>query len=303
MFSLGVNYAVTGYELFSSQWSFAAISPPYSDWERARVVVLPVPYDSTTEWRSGARDAPRAIIDASQYLELYDIELDREISEVGIHTLPEVQPEMAGPEHMIQRVYEVARGLLDKDKIVLMLGGEHSLTLGMVRAYREKYEALTVLQLDAHTDLRDSYLGTKFSHATVMRRVSELCPIVPVGIRSLSHEERQFIAEAGIRPFYAHDLISGKVANKQIADSLSGQIYITIDLDVLDLSIMPAVGTPEPGGIGWYELLALLREVARARYVVGFDLVELCPREGPLSCAFLAAKLAYKLIGYISENG
>ncbi len=286
------------HELFSPQRSFAALSSPYSDWERARVVVLPVPYDSTTEWRSGARDGPRAIIDASQYLEMYDIELDREICEVGIHTLPEVRLEMAGPEHMIRRVHDVARELLDKGKTVLMLGGEHSLTLGMVKAYREKYQALSVLQLDAHADLRDSYLGTNFSHATVMRRVCELCPIVPVGIRSLSQDERRFIDEAQLSPFYSRDLISGQVTAQQIVASLSNEVYITIDLDVLDPSIMSAVGTPEPGGIGWYEVLGLLREVARAKRVVGFDLVELCPGEGPISCAFLAAKLAYKLIGY-----
>jgi len=189
--------------------------------------------------------------------------------------------------------------VLDKNRMLLMLGGEHSLTLGTVKAYREKYEALSVLQLDAHADLRDSYLGTKFSHATVMRRVYELCPIVPVGVRSLSQEEHRFIDEAGLKPFYARDLISGEVSTRQIVDSLSEEVYITVDLDVLDPSIMSAVGTPEPGGMGWYELLGLLREVARAKQIVGLDLVELCPREGPISCAFLAAKLAYKLIGYI----
>ena len=286
-------------ELFSPQRNFAAISSPYSDWEKARVVVLPIPYDSTTGWRSGARDAPRAIIDASRYLELYDLELDQEIYQVGIHTLPEIQPEMTSPEHMTERVYTVAREVLDKNKMLLMLGGEHSLTLGMVKAYRERYEALSVLQLDAHADLRDSYLGTKFSHATVMRRVCELCPIVPVGIRSLSREEHQFINETGIKPFYAKGLISTEDSIQRIIDSLSGEVYITIDLDVLDPSIMSAVGTPEPGGIGWYELLGLLREVAQSKRVVGFDLVELCPGEGPLACAFVAAKLAYKLIGYI----
>ncbi|MBA7663361.1 N(1)-aminopropylagmatine ureohydrolase [subsurface metagenome] len=286
-------------ELFSSPRNFAGISPPYSDWENSRVVVLPVPYDSTTDWRSGARDGPWAIIDASRYLELYDLELKREIYQVGIHTLPEIQPDMTGPENMTQRVYQVARELLDKNKMVLMLGGEHSLTLGMVKAYRERHEALSVLQLDAHADLRDTYLGTRFSHATVMRRVCELCPIVPVGIRSLSEEEHRFIDEAGIKPVYAEDLISTGDSIKRIIATLSSEVYITIDLDVLDPSIMSAVGTPEPGGIGWYELLNLLREVARSKRIVGFDLVELCPDEGPRSCAFLAAKLAYKLIGYI----
>ena len=286
-------------ELFSPPRNFAGISPPYSDWENSRVVVLPVPYDSTTDWRSGARDGPWAIIDASRYLELYDLELKREIYQVGIHTLPEIQPDMTGPENMTQRVYQVARELLDKNKMVLMLGGEHSLTLGMVKAYRERHEALSVLQLDAHADLRDSYLGTRFSHATVMRRVCEICPIVPVGIRSLSEEEHRFIDEAGIKPVYAEDLISTGDSIKRIIAALSNEVYITIDLDVLDPSIMSAVGTPEPGGIGWYELLNLLREVARSKRIVGFDLVELCPDEGPRSCAFLAAKLAYKLIGYV----
>ena len=154
-------------ELFSPPRNFAGISPPYSDWENSRVVVLPVPYDSTTDWRSGARDGPWAIIDASRYLELYDLELKREVYQVGIHTLPEIKPDMAGPENMTQRVYQVVRELLYKNKMVLMLGGEHSLSLGMVKAYRERHEALSVLQLDAHADLRDSYLGTRFSRATV----------------------------------------------------------------------------------------------------------------------------------------
>ena len=286
-------------ELFSPPRNFAGISSPYSDWENSRVVVLPVPYDSTTEWRSGARDGPRAIIDASQYLELYDFELEQEIYQVGIHTLPEVKPDMSGPENMIQRVYQVARELLEKNKMLLMLGGEHSLTLGMVKAYREKYQTLSVLQLDAHADLRDSYLGTKFSHATVMRRVCELCPIVPVGIRSLSEEEHRFIDETGIKPVYANGQVLAGDSIKHIIATLSSEVYITIDLDVLDPSIMSAVGTPEPGGIGWYELLNLLSEVANSKHIVGFDLVELCPDEGPRSCAFLAAKLAYKLIGYM----
>jgi len=286
-------------ELFSPPRNFAGISSPYSDWEDSRVVVLPVPYDSTTDWRSGTRDGPQAIIDASQYLELYDMEVEREIHKVGIHTLPGVQPDVSSPENMARRVYTVAKELLAKNKMVLMLGGEHSLTLGVVKAYRERHETLSVLQLDAHADLRDSYLGTKFSHATVMRRVCELCPIVPVGIRSLSDEEHRFIEETGIKPVYARGLALNGDSIEQVVASLSDEVYITIDLDVLDPSIMSAVGTPEPGGLGWYEILGLLREVTQRKRIVGFDLVELCPGEGPLACAFLAAKLAYKLIGYI----
>ena len=195
--------------------------------------------------------------------------------------------QQTSPESMTQRVYMVAKELLDKNKMVLMLGGEHSLILGVVKAYRERHEALSVLQLDAHADLRDSYLGTRFSHATVMRRVHELCPIVPVGIRSLSQEEHYFIVEAGIKPVYADGLnLAEDSIKRDIITSLSNEVYITIDLDVLDPSIMSAVGTPEPGGIGWYELLGLLREVAQSKHIVGFDLMELCPSEGTPSCAF-----------------
>ena len=211
-------------ELFFPPRNFAGISSPYSDLDNSRVVVLPVPYDSTTDWRSGTRDGPRAIIDASQYLELYDLELEQEIYQVGIHTLPEVQPELSSPENMIQRVYTVTKELLAKNKVMLMLGGEHSLSLGMVKAYREKYDALSVLQLDAHADLRDSYLGTKFGHATVMRRVHELCPVVPVGIRNLSQEEHRFIEEAGVKPVYAKGLTLTKNSIEQIIAALSNEV-------------------------------------------------------------------------------
>ena len=285
--------------------TFAGILPPYTDFDTARVVILPLPYDSTVEWRSGARDGPRAIINASQYLELYDMELDREVYRVGIHTLPELQPLMAGPKQMVQRVYRSARDIVKQEKILVMLGGEHSPTVGIVKAFTESFPNLTVLQLDAHADLRDEYLGTKYSHACVMRRVLEMCPIVQAGIRSLSREEQQFLNGRGMSPFSIENLASVE----PIVAALSPDVYITIDLDVLDPSIMSAVGTPEPGGMSWQEILNLLREVACRRHIVGFDLVELCPNEGPVSCAFLAAKLAYKLIGYITtaeeapENG
>ena len=242
-----------------------------------------------------------AIIDASQYLELYDLELDREIYQVGIHTLPEVQTVMSGPEGMVHRVYQVARELLEAGKTIVMLGGEHSLTLGMVRAYQERYKGLSVLQLDAHADLRDEYEGAKYSHACVMRRVWECCPIVQVGIRSLSLEEHRFLQQQRLEPLYMEEFARDRDSVAKVVSSLSDDVYITIDLDVLDPAVMSAVGTPEPGGMGWYELVELVRAVSQKKRVVGFDLVELCPREGPISCAFLAAKLAYKVIGYITS--
>jgi agmatinase len=266
--------------------------------EKAKIVILPVPYEGTTEWRSGTRDGPQAIIDASQYLELYDMELDREIYKVGIHTLPQVEPVMSSPEDMIERVYNITRGLIQKGKFVVMLGGEHSLSLGTVRAFKEAFPRLSVLQLDAHADLRDEYLGTKYGQACVMRRISELCPIVQVGVRSLSWEEKQFLNQKKMPPFYMSDLVSTATSPEKIVDSLSHDIYVTIDVDVLDPSIMPAVGTPEPDGMQWQQVLAIIKSVALHKHIVGFDLMEFCPREGPSACAFLLAKLAYKFIGY-----
>jgi len=269
--------------------------------DEAKVVILPVPYDSTTEYKGGTREGPQAIIDASQYLELYDIELDRDISEIGIHTLPEVQPLMSGPDSMVERVQRVTADLLDKHKLPVMLGGEHTVTLGTVKALRERYPELSVLYLDAHGDLRDEYMGTKYSHACVMRRVWGLCPIMPVGLRSISQEEHDFLEHNGIEPLYAEAFNSpGSIQN--VVSRLSPHVYISIDLDVLDPSIMSAVGTPEPGGLNWQQVLELLRAVAERKHIVGFDLVELCPAEGPNSCAFLAAKLAYKLIGYATSS-
>lgn len=276
---------------------FAGLEPPYSNLQQARTVVLPVPYDSTSEWRSGSRHGPQAIIDASQYLELYDLELDREIYKVGISTLPRVEPLLSSPQDMIDRVYKVVKGLIQKEKFVVLLGGEHSLSLGAVRAFKEAFPRLSVLQLDAHADLRDEYLGTKYGQACVMRRIFELCPISQVGMRSLSWEEKQFLRQNKLKPVYMSNLASSTVSIGQVVDSLSQDVYVTIDVDVLDPSIMPAVGTPEPDGMSWRQILDVVESITRHKHVVGFDLMEFCPAEGPSSCAFLLAKLAYKLIG------
>jgi agmatinase len=260
-----------------------------------------VPYDSTTEYKSGTREGPQAIIDASYYLEQYDAALKIDINEVGVYTLPEVQPHMSGPEHMVERVSQITCDILDKGKLPAMLGGEHSITLGIVRALRERYHELSVLHLDAHTDLRDQYQGTKYSHACVMRRVWELCPVVHVGIRSLSREEHDFLAQQKIEPFYAETVDNPNLPT-QVVSHLSSQVYVSIDLDVFDPSIMSAVGTPEPGGLNWQQVLGLLHIVASNRQMVGFDIVELCPQEGPNACAILAAKLAFKLMAYAAAT-
>jgi agmatinase len=283
--------------IFLPRQVFAGLEPPYSNLRQAKTVILPVPYDSTSEWRSGSRHGPQAIIDASQYLELYDLELDREIHKVGISTLPQVEPVLSSPQDMIERVYEVVKGLIQNEKFVVLLGGEHSLSLGAVRAFKEAFPRLSVLQLDAHADLRDEYLGTKYGQACVMRRISELCPISQAGVRSLSWEEKEFLTQNKLRPLYMSDLVSNAASVDWIVESLTQDVYVTIDVDVLDPSIMPAVGTPEPDGMSWRQLLDIVQSVTIHKHVVGFDLMEFCPGEGPGSCAFLLAKLAYRFIG------
>jgi len=283
--------------LLSQPGNFAGLPPRYSDYKSSRVTVLPVPYDSTTEWHSGTRNGSKSIIEASYYLEWYDIEMGRELYDMGINTLPNLEPVLDSPEAMAGRVCSAVESLLDEGKFIVMLGGEHSISYGSIKAYNQKFSNFSVLQLDAHTDLRDQYLGTKYGHGCVMRRVLEICPVTQVGIRSMSSEEHEFIKAGGFTPFIMEQGIDS-LSHSDIISSLSENVYITIDLDVLDPSIMAAVGTPEPGGMGWSGILSLLREVAGKRKIVGFDLVELCPDQGPASCSFTAAKLAYKLIGY-----
>lgn len=283
-------------EMFYPRRSFS-FPTKYCELKDAKVVVLPIPYDSTVDWRAGTREGPNAIIDASHFLEQYDHELGCYIHDLGIHTLPELVPSMKGPEETVERVYKATKHLLGKGKFVVMLGGEHSLTTGTVRAYRERFKNLSVLQLDAHSDLRDEYEDTKFNHACVMRRVHELCPIVQVGIRSMGQDDMSYIKKKKLRPFYAKETPLTRADEKTIISQLTDDVYITIDLDVFDPSIMSAVGTPEPGGMGWHEVLRLLKRVAKEKRVVGFDVMELAPREGPVACTYLAAKLTYKLIG------
>lgn len=284
--------------LYANPKVFAGIPEPFSNFESAKVAILPVPYDSTTEWHSGSRCGPASIINASYYLEWYDLELKKEIYQVGIHTRPELEPVYSSPETMIDQVQQASTLLLDKSKFVITLGGEHSITLGSVKAHLTRYPNCSVLQLDAHTDLRDEYLGTKFSHACVMRRIEELCPITQVGIRAISQEEINYLAKRNLKPFF-FEQNSGPLPLDQIINTISNDVYVSIDLDVFDPSIMSSVATPEPGGILWPQALELLYALSQKRNVIGFDVVELCPNQGTDACSFLAAKLIYKFIGYI----
>jgi agmatinase len=277
--------------------NFLGIPKPYSDYGNSRFVILPVPYEQTTTYKTGTKEGPQAIITASKQVELFDEELKTEAYKVGIYTAEELEPTSKGPEEMIKRIYRAGREFLKDRKVIVMLGGEHTVSIGMIKAYREKYKDLSVLQLDAHADLRQSYQGSRFSHACTMRRVREFAPAIQVGIRNLSLEEHNWVKRNKIRLFYARE--KEKITIDQIIDSLLENVYLTFDLDFLDPSIMPSVGTPEPGGYLWYETLELLRAAAQKVNIVGFDIVELCPQPGNIAPDFLAAKMIYKLIGYV----
>jgi agmatinase len=274
---------------------FAALPAEYSGYERARVAVLPVPYDSTASGWVGSREGPRAIVDASEMMELYDIGIGSEPYRVGIHTLPELAFHAGGPEAMVDRIEEVAGELLDGGKFVVTLGGEHTVAVGAVRAHAKRTPGLSVLAFDAHADLRDSYMDSPYSHACTLRRAQEHAPVVQVGLRSAEREEHDYIREQGL-PFYSPQEFRAAGA-EAIADQLSEAVYITFDLDAFDPSQVAAVGTPEPGGLLWDEVSELLATVASRRRIVGFDVTELAPSLGPRANAQLAAKLTYRIIG------
>lgn len=281
--------------------NFLALPYDQSALESSRVAIIPVPYDSTTSFRSGSRDGPEAMITASYSLEDYDFELELDVSEIGIHTTGAIEPHMAGPGPMTERIKSVVGDYLTMGKTIGLLGGEHSITIGSVQAHVEAYPDLSVLYLDAHADLRNEYMGTPYGHASAARRAYECCPIALAGIRSMCQEEHDFIRENNI-PVWYWDPNSLNSSWESILDSLSGSVYVSVDLDVLDPALMPAVGTPEPGGLAWHQLVSLLGKVAESRRIVGFDVCELAPADGPPACSYTAAKLVYKLVAYACGN-
>ncbi|OGC76714.1 MAG: agmatinase [candidate division Zixibacteria bacterium RBG_16_50_21] len=279
-------------------FNFLGLPDEFSSYSSSKFAVLPVPYEQTTSFKPGTKDGPLAILNASRQVEWFDEELKKEFIQAGIHTATEMFPTALGPEQMNQKIYVASQRLLKDKKFVIMLGGEHSITYGCVRAHLEKFPQLSVLQLDAHSDLRDTYQENKFSHACAMRRVWELCPVVGYGIRNISLEEYRWVQKKRVKLFYATE-VKRKAAVSEVVDRLTNDVYITIDLDFFDPAVVPAVGTPEPGGFFWGETLDLLRKVIENKKVVGFDVVELSPVPNQVASEFLAAKLIYKLIGYI----
>lgn len=269
--------------------------------DESRAAILPVPYERTVSYRTGTSFGPQSIIMASRALELYDEELECEPYEVGIHTVEETEYDV-DPEEMVKTVSDIYTGLTDRGKFVVTVGGEHSVTNGPVRSLHEKYDDFSVFSIDAHCDLRESYGGTKYSHACVMRRAHDLGHnIVQAGIRSLSAEEAKFLqGKDDISVFYARDMAaaSTEMTIGEILSNLGEKVYISIDLDGFDPSLIPSTGTPEPGGLHWYQVLSILQGIFKMRDVIGVDVVELAPTAGNVSPDFLAAKLIYKCIGY-----
>jgi agmatinase len=267
----------------------------------AQFVVVSVPYDLTSTYQPGSRRGPAAIIEASTNMELYDEELRKETYLAGIHTTQPVSVDARGPKQMISAVRKRISRIVALNKIPVMLGGEHSITLGAVQAVAEKYPKLTVLQLDAHADLRNDYQGTPYNHACVARRITEICPLVQVGIRSMSKEEGDYLPQSKVKSYSADYVFAHKSWAETVCKDLHGDVYITIDLDIFDPSIMPATGTPEPGGLTWRDVLQLLRLAARKCNIRGFDVVELAPLPGMVAPDFMAAMLIYRLMGYMTK--
>ena len=282
--------------------NFGGLPDEHSQYATSRAVVFPVPLERTTSYEHGTRNGPAAILAASRNMELYDEELEIEpYKEIGIHTLPAIDTSDGTLDEVITEIFTAQLGLLEDGKFTVALGGEHSLTPPLVSATAKKFKDLSVLQIDAHADLRDEYHGNPASHACAMRRVVEVCPAVQVGIRSLSVEEAQAIPHLNTSIYWAKDIARAPLKSwiaKVLAD-LSPNVYLTIDLDGFDPAFVPATGTPEPGGLDWMQVTSLIRAVADHKKIVGMDVVELLPQPGDHASDFLAAKLVYKCLGYI----
>ena len=272
--------------------------PGGSPFDTARVVILPVPLDRTTSYVPGTRTGPHEILVASSHMELWDEETQSDVHGIGICTLPEMEFPHASMDDVMNEIRRVAAAIVSHGKFPFILGGEHSITPPIVAAVASTYPGLSVLQIDAHADLRESFMGTPHNHACAMRRTLECAPTTQVGVRSLSTEEAAAVKSLKTTIFYDFNMREDRNWMDRVVDSLADPVYITIDCDGLDPAIMPAVGTPEPGGLSWYETIALLRRVIEQRRVVGCDLVELCPMPGNAAPNFLCAKLMYKILTY-----
>jgi len=275
--------------------NYAGITDEFAQLETAKVVLIPVPYDGTSTWGKGADKGPEAFLEASENMELYDIETDTEVYQQGIHITQPIT-ENSSPESMVKAVHKTTKEYIKRNKFVTLFGGEHSISIGSIRAFNECFDNLTVLHIDAHADLRESYDGTKYNHACAVHEASQTTNLVQVGIRSMDEIEKTFMDTE--KTFFAHDMVNDDYWMDKVVEALTDNVFITFDLDAFDPSIMPSTGTPEPGGLLWYETLEFLKQVFEEKNVVGFDMVELCPSANGKSSDFLAAKLYYKMLSY-----
>lgn len=276
--------------------NFGGLESEYSSYSRSEICILPVPFDLTSSWRKGSDKGPQAIINSSHYVELYDIETDFEVYQHGIHTLESIQARNS--RQMIDKVKQKIQSLLRDNKFVVTLGGEHTVSLGVIEAHLKHYSQLSILHLDAHTDLRNSYEGNGYSHACVMARVREYTDkVISVGIRSMDKSEMSKIIPENL--FSAHYISEHPNWHDQVITRLDENVYLSLDIDVFDPSVIPSTGTPEPGGLDWFQIVKLLKKVVEKKNLVGFDVVELCPHPEHPASDFTAAKLIYKLLSYI----
>jgi len=274
---------------------FGGISPKYSDKNTAAVLLQSIPFDGTSTWGKGADQGFDVFIEASENMELYDIETDAEVYKKGIHVLPSIL-EKSSPEAVYNSVYQQVQELLKTGKFLSFFGGEHSISIGIIDAFQEKFDNLTVLQLDAHADLRKSYLGSEFNHACAMHRASKSTNLIQVGIRSMDSSEKEYMNYD--KCFFAEEMYNQTEWIEESIEKMTQDVYLSIDLDVFDPSIMPATGTPEPGGLDWNTCIQYLRRVFEQKNIVGFDIVEFAPIKGLNGPGFLVSKLFYKLLSY-----
>jgi agmatinase len=279
--------------------TYAGIPERYAKLEHAKIVLIPVPYDGTSTWQKGADKGPKAFLEASENMELYDIETDSEVYQQGIY-LTSAVTENRSPELMVAAVHELVKKYIKRNKFVTVFGGEHSVSIGTISAFNEMFPNLTVLHIDAHADLRKSYNGSTCNHACAVYEASQNTNLIQVGIRSMDIKEKSTMNLE--KTYFAHEMAMDDSWMDSAIDQMTDNVFITFDLDAFDPSIMPSTGTPEPGGLLWYETLDFLKQVFKEKNIVGFDIVELCPNEADKSSDFLAAKLYYKMLSYKFQN-
>ncbi len=279
----------------STSKNYAGIPDEFAQLEKAKIILIPVPYDGTSTWGKGSDKGPEAFLEASENMEWYDIETDSEVYKQGIHLTDPIL-ENSSPEAMVKAVHATTKDFIKRNKFVTLFGGEHSVSIGTIRAFNECFDDLTVLHIDAHADLRESYDGSKYNHACAVHEASQNTNLIQVGIRSMDHIEKTYMDEE--KTFFSQDMVNDEYWIDKVIEAMTDNVFITFDLDALDPSIMPSTGTPEPGGLFWYETLEFLKQVFEDKNVVGFDIVELCPNKNDKSSDFLAAKLYYKMLSY-----